>query len=213
MRRFLSLIPAVLTYAALSTSAQAAVSFTSFAFDTHLPGPGEVLVNNFDGTTNPAYSFSGGSIRIGNTVNQAVRPFGDVTHYEAAQFGHPFILSGPEMKSLSLYIGSLDTYNAITFLGDGGFSKTLTGTDLGAPANGSTTSALTNRQFFFTFDAGDKVDEIIFSTHQPAFEFDNIYAAVSGVPEPATWTMLILGFGSIGFMLRRQRETLALIAR
>lgn len=208
MRRFLTLIPAVLTFAALSTSADAAVSFSSFAFDTHAPGPGEVLVNNFDGTTNPAFGFSGGGIRIGNTVNQAVQPFGDATHYEAAQFGNPFILSGPELTSLSLYIGSLDTYNSITFLGAGGFSQTLTGATLGAPANGSTTSGLTNRQFFFTFNAGDQVNEIIFATGRPAFEFDNIYAAVSSVPEPATWTMLILGLGSIGFMLRRQRETL-----
>ena len=206
MRRLLHLVPAVLASALLSTGAEAAVSFTSFAFDTHAPAPGQVLVNNFDGVTNPAFSFFGGSIRIGNTVNQAVQPFGDATHYEAAQFAHPFILSGPELKSLSLYIGSLDTYNSMTFLGAGGFVQTLSGAALGAPANGSTTSALTNRQFFFTFDAGDRVNEIIFATKQPAFEFDNIYAAVAGVPEPATWTMLILGFGTIGFLLRRQRD-------
>jgi len=35
--------------------------------------------------------------------------------------------------------------------------------------------------------------------------------SISAVPEPATWVMLILGFGGIGLMLRaaRQRRTLA----
>src|SRR5215469_12555601 len=116
MRRFLTLISAALTCAALSTTgAQAAVSFTSFAFDTQGPAAGQVLINNFDGISNPAYSFSGGGIHIGNTANVAVAPFGDATHYEAAQFGNPFIISGPQLKSLSLYIGSLDNYNSITF--------------------------------------------------------------------------------------------------
>ena len=30
--------------------------------------------------------------------------------------------------------------------------------------------------------------------------------APTGVPEPATWAMMLLGFGSIGFKLRRRRS-------
>ena len=37
-------------------------------------------------------------------------------------------------------------------------------------------------------------------------DFTNFAFRVSGVPEPATWTMLILGFGGIGMMLRRRRQ-------
>jgi hypothetical protein len=29
---------------------------------------------------------------------------------------------------------------------------------------------------------------------------------VSGVPEPSTWAMMILGFGLVGFMLRNGRR-------
>jgi len=31
-----------------------------------------------------------------------------------------------------------------------------------------------------------------------------------GVPEPATWAMMIIGFGAVGFSLRRRRNSLAL---
>lgn len=33
------------------------------------------------------------------------------------------------------------------------------------------------------------------------------YAFVSTVPEPSTWAMLIMGFGVVGFSLRRRRKT------
>jgi hypothetical protein len=209
MRRTFHLLSVALTLGLLSTGANAAVTIappTSFAFDTHAPAAGETLVNDFDGNTNPAFSFFGGTLHTGNAGSQAAKPFGDSTQYEAAEFGNSFIMQGPILKSLSLYIGSLDTYNTITFIGPS-FAQAFTGALLGAPANGSTSSPLTNRQFFFTFDASDQIDEVIFSSQKPAFEFDNIFAATAGtVPEPATWVMLILGFGSIGFMLRRQRE-------
>ena len=35
---------------------------------------------------------------------------------------------------------------------------------------------------------------------------------VGGVPEPATWAMMLLGFGSLGAVLRRRRQGLALAA-
>jgi hypothetical protein len=38
-----------------------------------------------------------------------------------------------------------------------------------------------------------------------AFEIDNI--AINAVPEPATWAMMLLGFGAIGIGMRRQRKT------
>ncbi len=35
----------------------------------------------------------------------------------------------------------------------------------------------------------------------------NISRAVAAVPEPATWAFMILGFGAIGFAMRRRRKT------
>ena len=43
------------------------------------------------------------------------------------------------------------------------------------------------------------------------YDFDAIRQAsfdfVSGVPEPATWAEFILGFGLVGVMLRRRRQS------
>jgi hypothetical protein len=36
------------------------------------------------------------------------------------------------------------------------------------------------------------------------------FAISNGVPEPATWTMMILGFGGVGAVLRRRRQAVAL---
>jgi len=41
------------------------------------------------------------------------------------------------------------------------------------------------------------------------FVFDANGNLASGVPEPATWAMMLLGFGLAGFALRRQRRVLA----
>lgn len=40
--------------------------------------------------------------------------------------------------------------------------------------------------------------------------FINFAFVTSGVPEPATWAMLLMGFGAVGFALRRQRAGAAL---
>jgi hypothetical protein len=36
------------------------------------------------------------------------------------------------------------------------------------------------------------------------------FAYAGGIPEPATWTMMIMGFGGIGAVLRRRRQAVAL---
>ena len=91
----------------------------------------------------------------------------------------------------------------------------FTGTQLAAPAiaNGDQGAGASNRRFFFSFGLADHVNKVVFSSTTPAFEFDNIAAAwTSAVPEPATWTMLILGFGFVGFMLRSNRRKDAVAA-
>jgi hypothetical protein len=39
---------------------------------------------------------------------------------------------------------------------------------------------------------------------------DNVSLSLAAIPEPSSWTLLILGFGGVGALLRRRREVLAL---
>jgi hypothetical protein len=43
----------------------------------------------------------------------------------------------------------------------------------------------------------------------PGFSHIDVYDHTGGVPEPATWAMMLLGFGGIGVALRRSRRTRA----
>ncbi|MCY7280567.1 MAG: FxDxF family PEP-CTERM protein [Sphingomonas bacterium] len=45
-----------------------------------------------------------------------------------------------------------------------------------------------------------------------AFSGTLVFAAQSAVPEPATWAMMLLGFGAVGFSVRRRRPTLMQVA-
>ena len=210
MRRYLKSALVAVALGASTLSASAAVNFTSpNPFDTNGYGAGESLVWDFDAVANPNYTYFGNALPI-SIPGVAAAPAGDATRYGFAYPGSDatFQLNTGTLSSLSFYLGSLDTYNTISFFNGTTLVASFTGTQLTIPnpANGNQTAGDTNRRYFFTFGAADNVNRVVFNTTQPAFEFDDIAAAVSGVPEPSTWAMMILGFGFVGFMLRNGRR-------
>jgi len=229
MRVISKMLLAALALGALTTSASAAVTLTaSHAFDpaaTRL-GSGESLVWNFNTVFNPVadshFSYVG-QVHVGNLNNFWAAPANDTSHYGIATDVGALhdatftIQSGFELTSFSAYLGSLDDYNSISFLSNGTTLKTYTGDDLaqfatGNNAGSSSTSGDDNRRFFFTFAASDDVTQVLFHSDGRAFEFDNFAASfISTVPEPATWAMMILGFGFVGFMMRSNRQKTATI--
>jgi len=54
-------------------------------------------------------------------------------------------------------------------------------------------------KLYFATPSGDNVGPLI----------DNVLVTSTGVPEPATWAMMITGFGMAGIALRRRRAALA----
>jgi hypothetical protein len=232
MRVFANLTLAAVALAALTTTASAAVVFTSPTGGVSgLAAPSNPVWDFEGGAGNDTthFSYTGGGTFTG-TSTSAAQPLGDATHYGAAgtgTFGTPaqgtpdtmFATNpGYEFLTFSAYIGSLDDYNTISFFRNGTLIDSFSGTALaaiagaGTIADGSKTGDEANRRFFFTFDASDKVNQIVFSSFAPAFEFDNFAATITGVPEPQTWAMMILGFGFIGFMLRNGRRRSAVVA-
>ncbi|WP_068875527.1 MULTISPECIES: PEPxxWA-CTERM sorting domain-containing protein [unclassified Phenylobacterium] len=60
---------------------------------------------------------------------------------------------------------------------------------------------------FFKFDAGAGMDSFTFN--MPGLSNAALYSTGVAVPEPATWAMMIMGFGAAGALLRRRRRALA----
>ena len=131
----------------------------------------------------------------------------DPTRYASVQANQTWTLStipGYFLTSFSFYMGSPDEYNHVVFNFLGGGSQSFDGNAIwGGPVfNGDRTKGF---RVYYDFD-GAKVNSITFSTESSnAFEFDGLAGAV-GVPEPATWAMMILGFGAAGSVLRANRR-------
>jgi len=67
--------------------------------------------------------------------------------------------------------------------------------------------------FYGIIDTANPFDGIRFSTNTggDVFGFDDMIVGdpaqvTGGVPEPTTWAMMLLGFGAIGFSIRRSRR-------
>ncbi len=186
---------------ALAGSAAAGVTFTSYG--TALP-TGQNLVTDFSTSaylTGNAVLFTGsqGGVSAAPAFSASTQ---DTAQYLSVQGGESGTVTFANTNSVSIYVGSLDTYNTVTFGGPGG--QTFTGSQLGAisgAANGNQTAPNTNGRFLFTFSA--PVNAVTLSSSGNAFEVADV---TSGAPEPAVWAMMLVGFGLAGAGLRSRRR-------
>jgi hypothetical protein len=221
MRVISKLVLAGIVLGALTTTASAAVNLGTpvpLALNGYAPG---TLVWDFEGPLHDLsnFSFSGSTSSTSNS--SAAEPAGDASTYGYASGSNnvstapaSFSVNSGFFKTFSIYLGSIDSYNTISFYDGSTLIKSYDGNGLTNPngnATGSQIDAITNGRFLFTFDGGTEVNKVVFDSTFPAFEFDNIAATISAVPEPATWAMMIMGFGFVGFMLRNGRRQDALV--
>ncbi len=201
-----------------ATAANAAVTIHSFASYQSGVNADETLVTDFGlpYTLASGWTQGGDAALLTGTSGQGAAPaFGpldpandDPTQYLSVRTGEVANFTSPYISRLSLYIGSLDDYNSITFHLKGGGTQVITGLQLGAisgAANGNQTAANTNGRF--TFRSDTPIIGFDLNSTSNSFEVSNIGAAV---PEPATWAMMIMGFGAVGSMVRSQRRRQAL---
>ncbi len=190
-------------------------------FTPGAPDPGAPAFSNyfvdFDSAL-PAGTALSGSYNIvsGSIKNVYAAPAGDTSQYlyVSSTLGTKTAdLTTPDLDMISFYWGSVDKFNTIRVLGDGGaVIATYTGNDW-PPANGSTTAATSNGRVAFTADLGETITGLRFSSKGVAFEVDSIAGLRSGgnengiVPEPATWAMFVIGFGMVGASVRRRNRS------
>lgn len=180
-----------------------------------------VVISDFDRTS--AGTFTADTTRPGTRfgitndagnnppVNAAsVRKPADATgNYAYVIGGANYTISFSPAQVFSFVFGSLDATNQVTLNFANGNSQTFVGAQLsGAATSAITNSTLRSGRFYYDAQAlggamGSIVSAVFTSGASSAFEFDSIATAA---PEPATWAMMIFGFGLIGGTLRRKRS-------
>jgi hypothetical protein len=226
--KILGAVIAVAGLAALCGPANALTVYTVGMSNGTTPGgdpgqaSGQTLVDDFGGSKPEGNETDagGGTFLYSGTSNIAADPYGDNSQYEALQPGQTATFTFAKgTESISAYLGSIDTYNYIDVLGlNGKVDYQITGTDLLLNNYGNQTAAITNRRVFISNLPSD-FSGLLFGTTGIAFEYDDIYAGASAdptppggpilngaVPEPASWAMMLLGFGAIGGTMRKVRR-------
>ncbi|WP_375420008.1 PEPxxWA-CTERM sorting domain-containing protein [uncultured Sphingomonas sp.] len=109
------------------------------------------------------------------------------------------------VKSFQFDWGSIDSYNQLTIGSSTGIDIVIPGSSsFENPANGNQSDPSTNGLFTITGDEGEFFTNVTFSSTGNSFEVDNL--AIAAVPEPATWAMMLIGFGLIGATARYRRR-------
>jgi len=175
-------------------------------------------VITFDENSAP-YQISGNAAVVHGSVSgqyaaPATATGDDTTNYLAAFPANDTLASGSLFgfglaNAVTFYWGSIDSYNALDFFLGDTFLGSVLGSDVSLFPNGDQNSGITNRTV--SIASSTPFDRLSFRTGQNSFEADS-FRFSSAVPEPATWAMMIAGFGMMGFALRsaRRRETSAL---
>lgn len=186
------------------------------------PAHGESLLVSFDApnAVGVTAASSGTVITAAGSIGGIrAAPAGNGSVYQSLSAGSQsqFDFSGwsgrRPLSSLSFEWGSIDRYNFVDFLDRRGETVwTLAGSAL-PQFDGNQLAAITNQRLFVNFQREAQIAAVRLRSTGIAFEFDSIAAradfGAGAVPEPASWTMLIIGFGFIGFAMRRRLRGVA----
>lgn len=197
--------------AALATTVGTANAATFiFAPGTSGPAAGETLFADFNNAANDGVVSGAGYDFRTNTTNTGALPGkGDGSRYltvlgVAPNGGLATIDFGTSTTGFSIDIGSVDDFNNLTLLFADGSTQLFTGVDLVTIADGDQVLDRTNGRFTFSVEGDQRITGVQLGSTGYSFEVDNI--AISAVPEPTTWAMMLAGFGMVGFGLRSRRR-------
>ena len=206
-------VAAIALFAAVAPAAAVTVTSLPGAPD---PGPaaGETNIIDFDAGLPGGVTLTGnGSIVAGSTGRHASPSLDRTPYLSVPENGGAGTATldwsgkfGSKVRSASFYWGSIDGYNSVDLRdAAGNVFFTLSGNDI-PPHDGNQSAANTNRRVFFTLGKGETLSGFNFNSTGIAYEVDTV-SLNNAVPEPATWALMIAGFGMVGAAVRRHRAT------
>jgi hypothetical protein len=194
---------AIVTYIGADDSVSSLAQMTNSsaaaaAFDAATTGASLV---DFESALPAGFSFAGGSI-TNNSGCGALCGFNPTLGGENFQLlvggSVTFTFTDP-ISAFGFYISGLQT--------DIVAQQTLTFSD-GSTQVIDTPSAINGGGAFIGFtDFGKSIVSLTYNATSDIVAIDDIrFFAGPAVPEPATWAMMIAGFGAVGFAMRRRRN-------
>lgn len=207
---FLTTIAGGIAASALLAAPASAATFTFTDGPAHSPTAGYTVIDAFDTLTGISCNVAGlCQIKAPPNDSNGAAP----ANSSPAGTNYLSVLGGgigtytfaSAVTSFEFDWGSVDSYNTLTVNGSAG-PIVITGTNITNPANGDQHAPGTNGLFRIVGGAGETFTSFSLASSQNSFEIDNL---ATGVPEPATWGMMILGFGLAGGMMRAKRRVAA----
>lgn len=133
----------------------------------------------------------------------------DATQYLSTGIGQVTLQLDKYHQYFGLLWGSVDDYNTLSFYDGAKLLFNFTGRDVDSHANGNQGTAGT---FYVNINSDTSFNRVVASSTRYGFEFDNVALAVnprnplaiSPIPEPETYTMLLAGLTLVGVMVRRK---------
>lgn len=170
---------------------------------------GDVVAAGTAGGLN--YTFQDGALYTAGVPAVTARPVGSTGAFwsvgtsPALQTGPGVVtFSGTGAQYVGFLWGSVDSFNTVKFYSGLTLLGSFNGLYALNPANGNQSAAGT--VYFNAFGtSSQKITKMVFTSGNNAFETDNW--AVSAVPEPESYAMLLAGLGLIGTIARRRNKS------
>lgn len=206
LKRTLMIAAAACAFAAAPAYAQVSISATPGSDPYAGPAP----TYDFE---SPSPDVSGGGVVTGSSSGLYAQPLGSTGNYwsigpSTNPDGILSLSNWAGIASISFIWGSVDDYNFLdVFDRSNILITTFSGADVVLPPDGNQVDPATNPLTTLTF-SGTTQGQIgslrLRSSQANAFEVDNF--AVTAVPEPGAWAMLLVGFGFLGSFMRRRKS-------
>lgn len=173
--------------------------------------PNDIVASGTAGGLN--YTFTDGALYNAPIPAVTAAPVGSVDNFWSVGTS-PLLQTGPGEVTFSgtgaQYVGflwgSVDSYNTVDFYSGATLLGSYNGSYALNPANGNQGAAGTV-YFNAVGTSTQKITRMVFTSGNNAFETDNF--AVSAVPEPETYAMLLAGLGLMGTIIRRRNKSKA----